>query len=437
MFDVIVIGGGVIGATTLRELTKYNLKTLMVEKAGDVAMGQSKANSGIAHAGFDAKEGSLKAKFNVLGSKMMQAYCQELGVKYKVNGSLVVAYSEEDIPVLEELKARGERNGVEGLEIIGKEELFKLEPNVSSTAIGALRAKTGGIVCPYDLTIAAVGNAMDNGAELLLDFEVVKIEKDENGFTLTAEDGRVVKAKVIINAAGLGSGKIASLAGDNTFTVGGRKGDYILLDRESGGFVSHTIFKTPTAKGKGILVSPTVDGNVLLGPTAEEVCVDCTDTTADGLNFVTKTASEMMNRVPFFNTITSFAGIRAYCSRHDFIIEESSVVKGLINLAGIESPGLTSAPAIAEYTVKELVSKLLPLEENKNFNGIRKPDYFFKTLTIEEKNEVIKKDKRYGKIVCRCEEITEGEIVRVIHENPKALNVDAVKRRVRAGMGRC
>ncbi|MBR6737902.1 MAG: NAD(P)/FAD-dependent oxidoreductase [Clostridia bacterium] len=437
MFDVLVVGGGVIGATVLRELTKYELKVCMVEKESDVAMGQSKANSGIVHAGYDAKEGSLKAKFNVLGSKMMKDYASELGVKYRVNGSLVVAFSEEDLETLKELKVRGEKNGVESLEIIGESELKALEPNIADNALGALHAKTGAIVCPYDLTIASIGNAMDNGAELYVDFEVANIEKLENGFKVTATDGRELNAKVIINAAGLGSGKVASLAGDNTFKVGGRKGEYVLLDRESGNFVSHTIFKTPTKKGKGILVTQTVDGNILLGPTAEEVDDGETYTSQDGLAFVTKTANEMCKNVPHYNTITSFAGVRAYCDRHDFIIENSPVVNGLINLAGIESPGLTSAPAIAKYTVEELVSKHLSLNANKNFNGVRKPDYFFKNLTIEEKNEIIKKDKRYGKIVCRCEEITEGEIVRAINENPKATSVDAVKRRVRAGMGRC
>ncbi|MBQ3234681.1 MAG: NAD(P)/FAD-dependent oxidoreductase [Clostridia bacterium] len=437
MFDVLVIGGGVIGGAVLRELTKYNLKAVLVEKDEDVCMGQSKANSGISHAGYDAKPGSLKAKFNVLGNKMMPAYTKELGVKFKNNGSLVVAYSDEEIKTLNELKQRGEQNGVSELSVIGREELKKLEPNISDSAVGALFAKTGGIVCPYELTIAEIGNAMDNGAELYLEFDVSNVLKKDGYYTVIASDGREIDAKVVINAAGINSGKIAKMVGDNSFEVGGRKGEYVLLDRESGDFCSHTIFKTPTEKGKGILVTNTVDGNILLGPTAEVVEDGETYTSALGLAFVTKTANEMCKNVPLYNTITSFAGVRAFCDRHDFIIEESSVAKGFINLAGIESPGLTSAPAIGKYVVEEIVSKLLPLEENKNFNGVRTPDYFFKNLTAEQKNEIIKKDKRYGKIVCRCEEITEGEIVRAIHENPKATTVDAVKRRVRAGMGRC
>lgn len=437
MFDVIVIGGGVIGATILRELTKYELKVVMLEKESDVCMGQSKANSGISHAGYDALPGSLKAKFNVLGNKMMPSFTKDLGVKYKNNGSLVVAYSEEEIETLKKLKERGEINGVENLEIIGKEELKKLEPNISDSAVGALFAKTGGIVCPYELSIASIGNAMDNGAELMLEFDVSSIEKCDGYYIVKSADGREVKSKLVINSAGINSSKIAKMVGDNSFEVNGRKGEYILLDRESGNFCSHTIFKTPTEKGKGILVTQTVDGNILLGPTAENVEDNMTYTTEVGLDFVKRTASKMMNNVPFYNTITSFAGVRAFCDRHDFIIEESKVAKGFINTAGIESPGLTSAPAIAKYVVEEIVSKLMPLTENAKFNGIRTPDYFFKNLSVEEKNEIIKKDKRYGKIVCRCEEITEGEIVRAIHENPKATTVDAVKRRVRAGMGRC
>lgn len=437
MFDVIVIGGGVIGGAVLRELSKYNLKTVMVEKAMDVCMGQSKANSGISHAGYDAKPGSLKAKFNVLGNKMMPSYAEELGVKFRNNGSLVIAYADEEIKTLHELKKRGEENGVSDLEVIGREELLKLEPNVSDNAVGALHAKTGGIVCPYELTIAEIGNAMDNGAELMLDFEVSSIEKSDEKYVVYATSGKKVEGKVVINCAGLSSGLIAKMVGDDSFEIGGRKGEYVLLDRESGDFCSHTIFKTPTEKGKGILVTQTVDGNILLGPTAEVVTDGETYTSQIGLDFVIKTAGEMMNKVPLYNTITSFAGVRAFSDRHDFIIEESKVAKGFINVAGIESPGLTSAPAIGKYVVEELVSKLLPLTKNEKFNGRRTPDYFFKNLTVEEKNEIIKKDKRYGKIVCRCEEITEGEIVRAIHENPKATTVDAVKRRVRAGMGRC
>ncbi|MBQ7236629.1 MAG: NAD(P)/FAD-dependent oxidoreductase [Clostridia bacterium] len=437
MFDVAVIGGGVIGATILRELTKYRLNVCLLEKEADVAMGQSRANSGIVHAGFDAPVGSLKATFNVLGNTMMEDYARELGVKFKRNGSLVVAFSEEELKTLKELKARGELNGVKKLRIISKEELFEIEPSVSKNAVGALLAPTGGIVCPYKLTVAAVGNAMDNGATLLTEFEVVKIKKGENAFTITAKDGKSITAKIMINCAGIYSEEIAKAAGDNSFTVGGRKGEYILLDRECGDFVKHTLFFTPTEKGKGILVSPTVDGNIILGPTAEQVSDKNVETSVDGLKDVQEKAAKMCDKVPFGGTITSFAGTRAYCNIHDFIIEESKTVEGLINCAGIESPGLTSAPAIAKFVVEDLVSKFFEMVDNLDFDGQRKPDDFFNNLSVEEKNNIIKENPAYGKIICRCERITEGEIVRAIKTNPPATNVDAIKRRTRSGMGRC
>ncbi len=437
MFDVIVIGGGVIGGCILRELTKYELTVCLLEKESDVCMGQSKANSGIVHAGYDALPNTLKAKFNVLGNRMMPAYAKELGVKYVNNGSLVVAFSKEDMQMLETLKARGEENGVPDLEIINQAKLRELEPNISPNALGALHAKTGGIVCPYGLTIAAIGNAMDNGAELFTDFCVTEIEKKGMEFTVTAKDGRTVSGKVVINCAGLYSGEIANLVGDTYVQIHGRKGEYILLDRESGDFVSHTLFFTPTKKGKGILVTQTVDNNILLGPTSEEVEDGNTDTSAQGLGFVVEKVKTMTENTPLYNTITSFAGVRAYSDRHDFILEESKSVSGFIHCAGIESPGLTSAPAIAKYVTEELVGKLLVLKSNEKFCGTRKADYFFKDLSIEEKNEIIKKDSSYGKIVCRCEQITEGEILRALRENPKARDIDGVKRRTRSGMGRC
>lgn len=437
MFDVIVIGGGVVGGLILRELTKYELRVCLLEKEYDVCMGASKANSGIVHAGFDALPGTLKAKFNVEGNRLMKETTTALGVKYRENGALVVAFSEEETSVLEGLKARGEINGVEGLEILDQESLRKREPNISKNALCALYAPTSGIVCPYELTISAIGNAMDNGAELFTDFEVVKIEKLEEVFTVSASDGKRVEGKLIINCAGLQSGKIAELAGDNDICVQGRKGEYILLDRESGDFVSHTLFFTPTSKGKGILCTPTVDGNILLGPTAEEFPNPTTETSETGLAYIVEKAQTMCQQPPFYNTITSFSGIRAYSEKHDFIVEASKQVKGLIHCAGIESPGLTASPALARFVVKRLVGGHLILKKNEKFNGERKPDYFFKNLTQEEKNEIIKKDPSYGKIVCRCEQVTEGEILRAIRENPPAKDIDGVKRRTRSGMGRC
>ena len=437
MFDVCVIGGGVIGGLILRELTKYNLEVCLTEKQNDVAMGASKANSGIVHAGYDALPNTLKAKFNVLGNQMMEGICKELGVKYINNGSLVVAFSKQDNLALLELKKRGEINGVKGLEIIDKEKLRKLEKNISPNAIGALYAPTGGIVCPYELTIASIGNAMDNGAKLFTNFEVSSIKKNKNGFIVKSKDGEELESKLIINASGLFGGDIAKMVGDDYIEIGARKGEYILLDRESGNFVNHTLFFTPTEKGKGILITQTVDNNILLGPTAENQLDGNTLTSANGLNFVIEKAKVMCNNPPLFNTITSFAGVRAYSNRHDFIIEESKNAKGVIHCVGIESPGLTASPAIAKFVVEELVGNLLILQRKINFNGKRTPDYFFKHLSVKEKNEIIKKDPSYGKIVCRCEQVTEGEILRAIRQNPPAKDIDGVKRRTRSGMGRC
>ena len=435
MFDVVVIGGGVVGGLILRELTKYQLNVCMLEKANDVAMGASKANSGIVHAGFDAPVGSMKAKFNVEGNKMMEGVCADLGVKFRRNGSLVVAFGEEDFKTLRDLKLRGELNGVEGLEIIDQRKLREMEKNISDDAIAALYAPTGGIVCPYELTIASIGNALDNGATLITDFVVSTIDKTENGYLVKSNDGQEVETRLVINCAGLYSGKIAEMVGDD-IKIGARKGEYILLDRESGDFVNHTLFFTPTKLGKGILVTQTVDNNILLGPTANEGD-DSTETSADGLAFVIEKARKMCKNPPLFNTITSFAGVRAYSDRHDFIIEASKNARGVIPCAGIESPGLTASPAIAKYVVETLIGGMVTLEKNEEFNGTRKPDYFFKNLSMEEKNEIIKKDPSYGKIICRCEQVTEGEILRAIRENPPAKDIDGVKRRTRSGMGRC
>lgn len=433
MYDAIVIGGGVVGGCVLRELSKYKLRLCLLEKEEDVAMAQSRANSGIVHAGFDAPEGTLKAKFNVLGSKKMPQYCKELGVKYRNNGSLVVAFSDRETETLRVLLMRGKANGVEGLRLLSREELLAMEPHISDKAAAALLAPTGGIVCPYELTIAAIGNAMDNGAELLTDFEVNGIEKTDT-FCIKSTDGRRVQGKIVINCAGLASGKIAALAGDESVRIFPRKGEYILLDRESGDFVSHTLFFTPTERGKGVLITQTVDNNILVGPTSEER--DGNDTSAQGLAYIMQKAKQMCPNLPFYNTITSFAGVRAYSDRHDFIIEESKCVRGLIHCAGIESPGLSSAPAIGEY-VASLAASRLAAEKRTDFCAQRTPETFFRDMTDEEKNALVARDPAYGRIVCRCEQITEGEIVRAIRTNPPARNIDAVKRRTRAGMGRC
>ncbi len=435
MYDIAVIGAGVVGGMIARTLSAYDVSICILEAKNDVATGASCANSAIVHAGFDAKEGSLKALLNVRGSEMMEQVCRELGVKYKNNGSLVIGFDEEDEKTLKGLYERGCANNVKNLRLLSQDELRALEPNISKNATCALHAPTGSIVCPYELTVASVGNAMDNGADLRLNFAVTSIE-DKGECYVISSDNDTIEAKYIINAAGVYSDCIARMVGDESFTVHPRRGEYVLLDKECGNLVSHTIFRTPSKMGKGILVSPTVDGNLLTGPTS----VDMEDkedkaTTADGLARVMKEAGENVEGIWFGKTITSFCGLRAVGSTGDFIINLFG--DRFVNVAGIESPGLSSAPAIGEYVKDLLVSAGVVLNKRADFNPIRPAMHGFREASMEEKNEIIKKDPTYGRIICRCETVTEGEILAAIRQNPKPRDLDGVKRRTRAQMGRC
>ena len=387
------------------------------------------------HAGFDAKEGSLKALLNVRGSRMMERVTDELGVKYKNNGSLVVGFSDEDRRTLLGLLERGRANGVDGLSVIDREELLALEPNIGDGVTCALRAETGAIVCPYELCIAAVGNAMDNGAELRLGFEVISIEREEDGYRVSSENGEV-RGKWVINCAGVFSDEISRMVADTEFSIRPRRGEYMLLDKESGALVTHTVFRCPSKMGKGILVTPTVDGNLLLGPTAEDID-DKNDvcTTSEGMGRVKKLASEQVRGINFGQVITSFTGLRATGSTGDFII--NSPKDGFIDVAGIESPGLTSAPAIAEYVADMLKERGAIGEKREDFNPRRRPSHYFRELSAEQKNEIIRENPDYAHVVCRCETVTEGEIIEAIRTNPRPTDVDGIKRRTRASMGRC
>ncbi len=435
MYDVAIIGGGVIGGMVARKLSEYELKICIIEKENDVAEGATKANSAIVHAGFDAECGTLKAKLNVLGSKMMAKIAKELDVKYINNGSIVIGFDEADRAAISELYARGVENGVEGLRVLDCDELHNLEPNISKNAKYALYAPTGGIICPYELTIAAIGNAMDNGAELKRNFAVAEIVSGDV-YTIKSSEGEKVEAKYIVNAAGLYSDKIANMVGDDSFTITPRRGEYILLDRACGDLVKHTIFRTPSKMGKGILVSPTVDGNIITGPTSENI-VDRQnkETTAEGFVKIIRESCENLEKVPFNKSITSFCGLRAVGSTGDFII--NSPQKGFVNAAGIESPGLSASPAIALY-IKDMLAEMgLELTPKADYSPYRKAPHFFRNASDEEKSRIIAEDKRFGRIICRCERVTEGEIVYAIRQNPKPLDMDGVKRRTRAQMGRC
>lgn len=435
MYDIAIIGAGVVGGMTARALSKYNVSICILEKENDVAMGATKANSAIVHAGFDAQEGSLKASLNVQGSKMMKSICEELGVKYQNNGSLVVGFNEEDRKMINTLLERGMANGVAQLRVIERAELNRMEPNISEKAVCALYAPTGAIVCPYALTVAAIGNAMDNGAQLKCNFEVSDIQSTEGGYKISSQND-CVEARFVINCAGVFSDTIARMVGDHSFHVHPRKGEYILLDKECGALVSHTLFQTPSKMGKGILISPTVDGNLLLGPTSVDMQdKENKDTTEEGFAEIIRKAQESIPCVPIGKTITSFCGLRAVGSTGDFII--TSPGKGFVNAAGIESPGLSASPAIAEYIVEMLKKQGLVLTEKTDYNPKRSSMHAFREMSVEEKNRVIQGNPAYGKVICRCEGITEGEILDAIHRNPKATDLDGVKRRTRAQMGRC
>ena len=435
MFEFVVIGAGVVGGMVARELTKYTPDVCILERGSDVALGATRANSAIVHAGFDAKEGSLKARMNVRGSKMMAEVCADLGVKYKHNGSLVVGFNEEDEQTLKELCERGKTNGVDGVRVIYRDEILALEPNIGDGVTVALHAPTGAIVCPYELCMAAVGNAMDNGATLKCSFEVKRIEKIDGGYRIYSDDS-YVDAKHVVNSAGLYSDEISAMIGVDEYTVRPRRGEYMLLDREVGGHITHTVFRCPSRMGKGVLVSPTVDGNLLIGPTAEDIDdKEDTTTTAAGLAKVRSLAAEQVARIDFSKVITSFTGLRSTGSTGDFVINMPK--EGFLNLVGIESPGLSSAPAIAEYAVSLFVDAGYEAKLREDFNGTRRPMHFFSSLSNEEKNALIKERPEYAHVICRCETVTEGEILDAIRTNPRPTDVDGVKRRTRASMGRC
>lgn len=435
-YDVIIIGSGVSGSACARELSRYQVKACVFEKEEDVCCGTSKANSGIVHAGYDAAPGSLMAKLNVLGNEKMEQLSRDLDFPFKRCGSLVICQDSGDLPKLRALYDRGIKNGVKGLRILTGQEVLEMEPNVTDKVCAALYAPTGGIVCPFGLNIALAENAYANGVKFQFDTQVQKIRKLEEGYLLCTNRGDY-RTKYVVNAAGVYADRFHNMVSEEKIHITARRGDYCLLDKSAGTHVSRTIFALPGKYGKGILVSPTVHGNLLLGPTAIDIADrEGTNTTREGLDQVLSRAGQNVKDLPMRQVITSFAGLRAHEDGHEFIIKELEDAKGFIDCAGIESPGLTSCPAIGEM-VAGILKEKMDLKEKESFIATRKGVLDPKTLTMEERNALIKEDPAYGNIICRCEMITEGEIVDAIRRPLGARSLDGVKRRTRAGMGRC
>ena len=442
MYDIAIIGAGVVGCAIARELSKYRVKACVIEREEDVCCGTSKANSAIIHAGFDATPGKLKAKLNVQGNAMMDQLSKDLDIPFQRNGSLVVCTKDQNREDLEKLLEKGKVNGVPDLRILEREELLALEPNLSDDITCALLAPTGGIVCPFHMTIAFAENAYTNGVEFFLNTEVRQIHKTSNGYQLEVlkketDITELMVAKTIINAAGVYADVFHNMVSNEKLHITARKGEYMLLDKTAGTHVSHTIFQLPSNMGKGVLVTPTVHGNLLVGPTATDIeNKEGVNTTAEGLDTLSQKAGLSVKNLPFRQVITSFAGLRAHEDQDDFVIGEAADAEGFFDAAGIESPGLSSAPAIG-VMVAEMVAAKLNLNENPDFIGIRNGILNPNTLSMEERNKLIKEKPAYGNIICRCEMITEGEIIDAIKRPLGARSLDAVKRRTRAGMGRC
>lgn len=436
MYDVAVIGAGVTGCAIARELSKYDADICVIEREEDVCCGTSKANSAIIHAGFDAVPGTLKARLNVAGNAMMDDLARDLDIPFTRNGSLVVCTKDQDSDGLNTLLARGRANGVPGLRILNETEAKEMEPNLSDAVSCALYAPTGGIVCPFHFTIALAENAWANGVTFFLNNAVTAITKKDGYYKITT-DKQTFESRAIVNAAGVYADVISAMASRDPIHITARKGEYCLLDKSAGTHVTHTIFQLPGKMGKGVLVTPTVHGNLLVGPTAENTeNKEGTNTTAEGLGSLAATAALSVKNVPMRQVITSFAGLRAHEDNDDFILREASDAPLFFEAAGIESPGLSSAPAIGVF-LAELIRDRMSLTKKSGFIAARKGILRPETLSVEERNALIKEQPAYGNIICRCEMISEGEIIDAIRRPLGARSLDGVKRRTRAGMGRC
>lgn len=436
MYDAAIIGAGVIGCAIARELSRYQIRACVIEREEDVCCGTSKANSAIVHAGYDAVPGTLKAKLNVNGNRMMEQLSEDLDFPFRRNGSLVVCTKEQDPAGLDTLLERGRANGVPDLRIIDRSELLVMEPNISDGVTCALFAPTGAIVCPFHLTMALAENACANGIVFKLNTAVTDIQKTADGYDVIT-DQEVISTRTVINAAGVYADILNNMVSSHKLTITARKGEYQLLDKSAGSHVSHTIFQLPGKMGKGVLVTPTIHGNLLVGPTAVNTDnKEETNTTSEGLGSLSAAAAGSVKNVPLRQVITSFAGLRAHEAGDDFIIGEATDAAGFFNAAGIESPGLSSAPAIG-VMVADMVKAYLGLTAKDDFISTRQGILQPEKLSMEERNALIHEQPAYGNIICRCEMITEGEIIDAIRRPLGARSLDGVKRRTRAGMGRC
>lgn len=434
--DVVVIGGGIVGTAVLRELSKYDLKCILVEKEPDLAMGTTKANSAILHAGFDAPTGSLKAITNVRGNQLYHELEKDLDLDIKWTGSMVAATTDEEMATLQELLERGKANGVEGLKILSHEEVLQKEKNLTAVK-GALWAPSAGVCWPFGAALAFAKCAVQNGAEVIRDCRVLGFIKEDGRLTGVETSKGVIKTKYVVNAAGVYADEIAKLAGDNSFTITPRKGEYILFDKTAcSSLVYGVVFPTPTKKSKGILVCTTTHGNTFIGPNAQDMeDKDDHAVTTDGMNEIIASARKLIPNLPMGAAITEFAGLRAVSSTGDFIIGASSV-PGLYNAAGMQSPGLTAAPAVAEMLAAAIV-KDCGAAVKTDFKAVLPKKAVFNRMNWDQQAALIKENHLYGRVICRCETVTEAEIVEAIHEPCGARTVDGVKRRTRAGMGRC
>ncbi|MBC6002943.1 NAD(P)/FAD-dependent oxidoreductase [Paeniclostridium sp. NSJ-45] len=434
MKDITVIGAGVVGCAIARELSRYDLDIAVIDKNEDIAEGISKANSGIIHGGYNEKKGTLKAKLNLEGNEMMDELASKLQFPFKRNGALVLAFSEDELKRVKELKTNGEEIGVKGLEILNKEEVLNLEKNINKDVLGALYVKSSGIVSPYEMTLAFGENAVENGVEFILGQGVIDIKKENEVYEISLEDGTALKSKIIINAAGLGGGFLNNLVSKVKYEINPVKGEYCLFDKVAGTLCEKTLFQVPSELSKGVLVTPTVDGNLLVGPNAKSS--KSIETSREGIDEILDKSKKTMKDIPVDRVLNTFSGLRPKVSGGDFIIEEAKDAKNFINVIGIDSPGLTAAPAIAKYVVN-LVSNNINLNEKENFKETRTKMVRMSELSIEEKNKLIAKNPSYGKMVCKCEFVTEGEIIDSIKRPLGATTIDGVKRRTRAMMGGC